>query len=69
MSLEVRNESRNLCCFQLVVGGSDGIVNEGELALELREFISKVSVMVVVVVVVLHLCDGIPVIKVRYCLA
>jgi len=68
-SLEVRNKSRNLCHFHPVVGGSDGIVDKGELALELREFVGEVVVVVVVAVVAFHLCDSIPVVKIRYCLA
>jgi len=35
VSLKVRNESRNSCCFQPVMGSCNGIVDEGELALEL----------------------------------
>jgi len=35
MSLKVRNESRNLCCFHMVAGSGNGIINEGKFALEL----------------------------------
>jgi len=68
-SLEVRNESRNSCHFHSVTGGGNGVINEGELALELCKFISKASAVVIVVAVSLNLSDGIPVVEVRYCLA
>src|SRR6267142_2059831 len=68
-SLEVRNESRNSCRFHSVASSSDGIVDKGELTLELCKFISKASAVVVVAAVSLNLSDGIPVIEVRYCLA
>jgi len=31
----VTNKSRNSCCFHSVTSGGDGVVDEGELALEL----------------------------------
>jgi len=68
MSLEVRNESRNLCCFHLMMGGGDGIFDKGELSLDLVELIGKSLTVVVVVVIALDLCDSIPVIEVRYSL-
>jgi len=67
-SLEVRNESRNSCCFHSVAGGGNGVVDKGELALELQEFVGKASAVVVVVVVSLNLSNGVPVVEVRYCL-
>ena len=68
-SLEVRNERRNSCCLHVVVGGGDGVVDEGELALDLGEFVSKASTVIVVAAVALHLCNGVPVVKVRDCLS
>src|SRR6266850_2202627 len=68
-SLEVRNESRNSCRFHSVASGGDGIVDEGELGLDLLELVSKSSAVVVVATVSLDLCDGIPVVEIRYCLA
>jgi len=68
-SLEVRNESRNLCRFHSVASGSDGVVDEDELSLDLLELVSKSSAVVVVATVSLDLCDGVPVVEIRYCLA
>jgi len=68
-SLEVRNESRNSCCFHSVAGSSDGVVDEGELGLDLSKLVSKASAVVVVAMVLFDLCDGVPVVEVRYCLA
>src|SRR6267142_1958099 len=67
-SLEVRNESRNSCRFHSVMGGGDGIIDEDELSLDLLEFIGKSSAMVVVAAVSFDLCDGVPVVEIRYCL-
>jgi len=69
MSLEVRNESRNSCRFHSVASSSDGVIDEGELTLELREFVGKTSAVVIIAAVSFNLSNGIPVIKVRYCLA
>src|SRR6267142_4896905 len=68
-SLEVRNESRNLCCFKSVASGGDGIIDEGEFALELQELVSKASAVVIIAAVSFDLGNCIPVVKVRYCLA
>jgi len=68
-SFEVRNESRNSCRFQSVAGGCDGVVNEDELGLDLSEFVSEASAVVVIVVVSLDLGGGVPIVEVRYCLA
>jgi len=68
-SFEVRNESRNSCRFHSVASGSDGVVDEDELSLDLCEFVSKSSAVVVVAAVSLDLCDGVPVVEIRYCLA
>jgi len=65
LSLEVRNKRRNSCHFQMVVGSGNGVINKGELTLDLAELIGKVSTVIIVAAVVLHLCDGIPVVKVR----
>ena len=67
-SLEVRNESRNLCCFHPVAGGGDGIFDEGEFALDLGELVSEVAAVVIIAAIVLNFCNGIPVVKVGYCL-
>jgi len=64
-SPEVRNERRNLCCFQLVVEGDNGILNKGELGLDLVELVGNVLVVVIIVVVLLDLSDHVPVIEVR----
>src|SRR6267142_1908702 len=69
VSFEVRNESRNLCHFHSVASGSDGVVDEDELGLDLCEFVSKSSAVVVVAAVSLDLCDSVPVVEIRYCLA
>src|SRR6266850_5691936 len=68
-SLEVRNESRNSCRFHSVTGGGDGIVDEDKFGLDLLEFVSEASAVVVVSAVSLDLCDGVPVVEIRYCLA
>jgi len=68
-SFKVRNERRNLCCLHVVVRGSNGIINEGELALDLAKLVAEALTVIVVVAVVLHFCDGVPVVKVRDCLA
>src|SRR6267142_369835 len=67
-SLEVRNESRNSCCFKSVTGGCDGVVDEDELGLDLGKLISEASAVVVVATVLLDFGHGVPVIEVRYCL-
>src|SRR6267142_4016335 len=67
-SLEVRNESRNSCRFHSVAGGGDGVVDEGELGLDLCELVSEASAVVGEVVVAFDLCDGVPIVEVRYCL-
>src|SRR6267142_2587413 len=68
-SLKVRNESRNSCRFHSVTSGSDGVIDEDELGLDLGEFVSESSVVVVIAVVSFDLCDGVPVVEIRYCLA
>src|SRR6267142_2017383 len=68
-SLEVRNESRNSCRFHSVTGGGDGIIDKDEFGLDLLELVSEASAVVVVSAVSLDLCDGIPVVEIRYCLA
>src|SRR6266850_5015245 len=67
-SLEVRNESRNSCRFHSVTCSGDGIIDEDELGLDLREFVSESSVVVVVTAISLNLCDSVPVVEIRYCL-
>jgi len=69
LSLEVRNKRRNLCHFHVVAGGGDGVVDEGEFVLDLAELVGEALMVIVVAVVALHLCDGIPVVKVRDCLS
>jgi len=52
-----------------VTGGGNGVVDEGELGLDLLELVSEASAVVVVSAVSLDLCDGVPVVEIRYCLA
>ena len=68
-SFKVRNERRNSCRLHAVARGSDGVVDEGELALDLAKLIGEVSTMIVIAVVALHFCNGIPVVEVRHCFA
>src|SRR5882672_7199448 len=68
-SFEVRNESRNSCRFKSVTGGSDGVVDEDEFGLDLLELVGEASAVIVVATVSFDLCDGVPVVEIRYCLA
>jgi len=68
-SFKVRNERRNSCHLHMVARGGDGVIDKGELALDLGKLVGKASTVIVVAVVVLHLCDGVPVVKVRDCLS
>src|SRR6267142_6044581 len=65
-SLEVRNESRNSCRFKSVTGGSDGVVDEDELGLDLLVLVSKSASVIVIATVSFDLCDGVPVVEIRY---
>src|SRR6267142_2295728 len=67
-SFEVRNESRNSCRFHSVTGGGNGVIDENELGLDLCELIGELSAVVVIAAVLLDLCDGVPVVEIRYCL-
>jgi len=67
-SLKVRNESRNLCHLNSVTGGSNGIVDKGKLSHDLGILVCKTSAVVVIATVVLHFCNGVPVVKVSNCL-
>src|SRR6266850_4713813 len=69
VSLEVRNEIRNSCRFHSVASGGDGIVDEDELGLDLCVFVGESSALVVIATVSLDLCDGVPIVEIRYCLA
>jgi len=52
-----------------VASSSDGVVDESEFGLDLCELVSEASAVVVVAMVSLDLCNGVPIVKVRYCLA
>src|SRR6267142_6021712 len=68
-SCEVSNDSRNSCRFHSVMGGCNGIIDKDELGLDLCELVSKSSAVIIVAAVSLDLCDGVPVVEIRYCLA
>ena len=51
------------------MGGSDGVIDEGEFGLDLCELVSEASAVVVIAMVLLDLGGSVPVVEIRYCLA
>jgi len=64
MSFQVGNERRNAHHFHVMTGCNNGILNKGELGLDLVELIRDALTVVIITVVLLNLSDHIPIIKV-----
>jgi len=64
LTLKVGNERRKACRLELVSGSMDGVFDEGEFGGDLVEFESDAAAVVIVAVVMLDLCDHVPVVKV-----